>query len=210
MRMKRALFLAVILGVPASGALAQSAVQPAQSPAAQATAEPVLLTLPLGARVRVQTTAAPGAWIKGILVSADSASVALVPENAPPLGANQLRVPSASVGRFELHTGSKRHSLYGLVAGVALGVALGFTLDVDPVACEYDYDYACSRGEAVAYAALGSGAIGAGIGALIKTDRWTPVALDALAPPPPRVSGLTPRLRVLPRGGVELGVAVGF
>jgi hypothetical protein len=164
----------------------------------------------MGARVRLQTMAAPGAWIKGILVSADSASVALVPENAPPLGANQLRVPSASVGRFELQTGSKRHWLRGLVAGVALGVALGFTVDVDPVACEYDYNYACSRGEAVAYAAVGSGALGAGIGALIKTERWAPVALEALAPPSPPVSGIVPRLRVLPRGGVELGLAVGF
>jgi hypothetical protein len=177
---------------------------------AQAAAEPALLTLPMGARVRMQTTAAPGSWIKGILVSADSASVALVPEDAPPLGANQLRVPTTSVGRFELQMGSKRHWLYGLAAGVALGVAVGFSMDVDPVACEYDYDYMCSRGEAVAYGALGFGAIGAGVGALIKTERWTPVALDALAPPPPRVSGVSPQLRVLPRGGVALGVAVGF
>jgi hypothetical protein len=210
MGVKRALILAVTLGVPASGALAQSAVQPAPPPAAQAAAEPVLLTLPTGARVRLHTMAAPGAWIKGILVSADSASVALVPENAPPLGANQLRVPSGSVGRFELHTGSKRHWLRGLLAGVALGVAIGFSMDVDPVACEFDYDYACSRGEAVAYGALGMGALGGGVGALIKTDRWTPVALDALGPPAPRVSGLGPRLRVLPRSGVELGLAVGF
>jgi hypothetical protein len=68
----------------------------------------------------------------------------------------------------------------------------------------------CSRGEAVAYGVLGFGALGTGIGALIKTDRWTPVALDALAPPAPRVSGLAPRLRALPRGGVELAVAFGF
>lgn len=197
MSVKGALILAVILGLPASGALAQSA------------AEPALLTLPMGTRVRVQTAAAPGAWIKGILVSADSANVALVPESAPPLGANQLRLPTASV-RFELQTGSKRHWLYGLVAGVALGVAVGFSMDVDPVACEYDYDYMCSRGEAVAYSALGFGAIGTGVGALVKTDRWTPVALDTLAPPAPRVSGLVPRLRARPRGGVELGVAVGF
>jgi hypothetical protein len=30
---------------------------------------------------------------------------------------------------------------------------------------------------------LTSTALGAGIGALIKTDRWTPVALDTLGPP---------------------------
>jgi hypothetical protein len=206
MRMKRALFLAVILGVRASGALAQSAAEPA----ARAAAEPVLLTLPMGAQVRLQTAAAPGSWIKGILVSADSASVALVPENAPPLGANQLRVPSASVARLELATGKKRHWLPGLVIGAALGLALGATSDVDPVACEYDYNYECSRGEALALYGVSMAAAGAGIGALVKTDRWTPVALDALAPPPPRVSGIAPQLRALPGGGVGLGIAVGF
>jgi len=183
-----------------------------------ATTSPSVLTLRAsarrrsswGPRPRVHRRVRRSPGLQTSRLSADSASVALVPEHAPPLGANQLRVPSASVGRFELHTGSKRHSLLGLVAGLALGVALGFTLDVDPVACEYDYDYACSRGEAVAYTALGSGVLGAGIGALVKTERWTPVALDALPPPAPRVSGLAPRLRVLPRGGVELGVAVGF
>jgi hypothetical protein len=164
----------------------------------------------MGARVRLQTSAAPGSWIRGILVSADSASIALVPENAPPLGANQLRVPSASVARFELRTGSKRHWLYGLAVGAALGVAVGFAADVDAVACEYNYDYSCSRGEALAYGVLGVGALGTGVGALIKTDKWTPVALDALGPPPPRASGLAPRLRALPRGGVELAVAFGF
>jgi hypothetical protein len=40
-----------------------------------------------------------------------------------------------------------------------------------------------SRGEALAIYGLGSAALGAGIGALIKTDRWTPVALDTLGPP---------------------------
>ena len=194
--------LAVLVLAAIVGARTSALAQPA--------AEPLLLRLPMGARVRLQTAAAPGSWMRGILLSADSASIGLVPENAPPLGANQLVVPSTSVGRFELQTGIKRHWLHGLVAGLALGVALGFTLNVDPVACKYDYDYACSRGEAVAYSGLGSGAIGAGIGALIKTERWTPVAVDALAPPAPRVSGLAPRLRMLPRGGVELAVAVGF
>ena len=178
---------------------------------AQAPAEPVPLTLPMGARVRVQTTAAPGSWMKGILVSADSSTIAMVPEHAPPLGANQLRLPSASIGRFELHTGSKRHWLIGLAAGVAVGVAVGATTnEIDPVACEYDYNYACSRGEAIALYGATFGAIGAGIGALVKTDRWTPIAVDALGPPPPRVSGIVPRVRALPRGGVELALAVGF
>jgi len=54
------------------------------------------------------------------------------------------------------------------------------------------------------------GAGGAGIGALVKTDRWTPVALDTLGPSAPRVSGVTPQIRVQPRGGLGLGLAVGF
>ncbi len=198
MRTQVALVLASLLGVPASGASAQTAP------------EPPALKLPMGARVRLQTPAAPGDWIKGVLVSADSTSVALVPEAAPPLGANQLVLPSASVTRFELATGKKRHWLRGLLIGAAAGVALGFTVDVDPVLCEFDVNYACSRGEAVALVGWSFGALGAGIGALVKADRWTPVALDALAPPAPRVSGLSPRLRVLPRGGVELGLSVGF
>jgi hypothetical protein len=193
------------LVVPASAALAQQAPQPA--PAA---AEPVALTLPTGSQVRLMATTAPGQWMKGVLVSADAASVAIVPEDAPPLGANQLRVPSASVGRFELKTGSKRQWLWGLAAGAALGLVIGATAEVDSVACQYDYNYECSRGSALAIYGLGTAAVGAGVGALIKTDRWTPVALDALAPPAPRVSGVAPRLRVLPGGGVTLGLAVGF
>ena len=81
---------------------------------------------------------------------------------------------------------------------------------MDSVACKYDDEYFCSRGEAVAGGAIGFGLIGAGVGALVKTERWAPVALEALGPSAPRESGLAPRLRALPHGGVELGVAFGF
>lgn len=205
MRHGKALVMVAILAVKASGAVAQQA--PSATPPE---AEPVLLTLPVGSQVRLQAKAAPGQWMKGVLVSADAASVAMVPENAPPLGANQLRLPSASVARFELKTGSKRHWLWGLAIGAAAGLALGATADVDPVACEYDINYECSRGEALALYGLTMAGFGAGIGALVKTDRWTPVALDALAPPAPRASGVEPRLRMLPGGGVGVGVAFGF
>jgi hypothetical protein len=178
--------------------------------AAQPSAEPAPLRLPMGSRVRVQMASAPGSWTKGILTSADSASVAMIPEHAPPLGDNQLRLPTTSVNRLELATGTKRHWLVGLAAGTALGLLVGATSEVDPVACEYDYNYECSRGEALALYGVAFGGIGAGVGALVKTDRWTPVALDALGPPAPRVSGVAPRLRALPSGGVELGLAIGF
>lgn len=215
MGLKSALFLAVTLAVPVSDALAQSVASPSSvaSPAprpAVPAAEPALLTLPTGARVRLQTNAAPGGWMKGILASADSASVAIVPENAPPLGGSQLRVPSASIARFELVAGKKRQWLPGLIAGAALGLVFGAVADVDPVACKYDINYECSRGAALALYGGVLAAGGAGIGALVKRDVWMPVALDALAPPPARVSGIAPQLRALPRGGVALGLAAGF
>jgi hypothetical protein len=202
--MKHVLSLVLALALTASSAVAQQAPNAASAP------EPALLTLPMGSKVRLQTKAAPGQWMKGVLVRADSASVAFVPEDAPPLGANQMSLPSASVGRFELRTGRKRQWLWGLAAGAALGLVIGATTDIDPVACQYDSNYECSRGEALALYGFTMAGLGAGIGALIKTDRWSPVALDALAPPAPRVSGVAPRLWVLPGGGVALGLAVGF
>lgn len=197
MRAKPALLLAVILGVP-TGALAQPA------------AEPPPLTLPAGARVRMRSVAAPGAWVRGTLVRADTTCLVLVPEGAPPLAARTLQFPIESVERFELLTGRKQHALLGLLAGAAVGVLAGFAAAVDPVACEYDVDYTCSRGQAITFGVLGFGVVGATVGGLVKTDRWTPVALDTLAPPAPRAGRVSPQLRALPQGGVTFGVAVGF
>ncbi len=106
-------------------------------------------------------------------------------------------------------TGTTRHWLRGLVIGAALGVAMGFAIDVDPERCEFDDNYACSRGEAVALMGGTSAVIGAGIGALFKKDVWTPVGLDALGPPPARVSRAGLALRAVP-GGASLDLSVRF
>ena len=176
---------------------------------AQDVPEPPALELPVGARVRIRTQAAPGDWMKGILASADSASIALVPEGAPPLGSNVLRLPRQAVTRLEIVTGKKRQWLPGLVIGAAVGVAMGFVMDVDPVRCEFDDNYFCSRGSAVAAMGGTSAAMGTGIGALVKRDLWTPVGLDALGPPPARLTRAGLGLRAVP-GGVALGLSFGF
>lgn len=188
---------AAILGLLGTGAVAQ----PASAPPA--------LELPVGARVRVRVVAAPGPWMKGFLAGADSGSIAIVPEGAPPLAGSELRLPRETVSRLEIAAGKKRHWLAGLVVGAAAGVAMGFAQDVDPTRCEFDYDYACSRGEALALVGGTLAAIGAGIGALVKTDVWIPVALDALGPPPARVGRVGPALRAAP-GGLSLGLTVRF
>jgi hypothetical protein len=170
---------------------------------------PQALELPVGARVRLRTQAAPGDWMKGTLAGADSGTIALVPDGAPPLGSNQLRLPRESVTRLELVTGKKRQWLRGLVIGLALGVGIGFAVDVDPVRCEFDDNYSCSRGSAVAAMGGTSAALGAGIGAFFHEDVWMPVGLDALGPPPARVARAGCGLRAVP-GGAALDVSVRF
>ncbi len=193
----RTWLLAALLGSLASDALAQ------------ASPEPPALELPVGARVRVRTYPAMGGWIKGVLAGADYGTIALVPDGAPPLGPNQLRLPREAVTRFEIATGKKRQWLPGLVVGAALGVAMGFAIDVDPVRCEFDDNYACSRGEAVALVGGTMAALGAGVGSLVRRDVWTPVGLDALGPPPARVGRSGLGLRAVP-GGVSLDLSVRF
>ncbi len=189
--------LVALLGLVASEALAREIPQP---PA---------LELPVGARVRLRTQASGGEWIKGVLASADSSTISIVPENAPPLGANQLRLPGEAVTRLELVTGKKRQWLPGLLIGAAVGVTMGLAMDVDPVKCEFDDNYFCSRGGALAAIGGTVAVLGTLGGVLIQKDVWTPVALDALGPPPAHVARTGLGLRAVP-GGLGLTVSVGF
>ncbi len=186
----------VLLGLPCADVLAQE------------TPEPPALELPVGSNVRIQTRES-GGWIKGVLASADARTIAFVPDEAPPLGDNRFRLPSESVTRLEVLTGKKSRWLPGLLIGAAAGVAMGFDMDVDSVRCTVDDNYFCSRASAVAAMGATSAAIGLLVGKLIKTDVWTPAALDALGPP--RDGGARAGIGLRPvTGGVAATVSVRF
>jgi hypothetical protein len=176
---------------------------------AQGAPEPPTLRLPVGARVRVRPVAAPGDWVQGTLVSADADGIGFLPENAPPLAGSELRLPRGTVARLEVATGKKSHWLRGLVVGAVLGVAMGFAIDVDSTKCQFDDNYACSRGEAVGILGGFFAAAGAGVGALVKTESWMPVALDALGPSADAGARVRPAVRAS-ADGLALGVSVTF
>jgi hypothetical protein len=152
-----------------------------------ATPAPPPLKLPAGVRVRVWTYSLGGQRIEGTLLSADAAAVTLVPKSSHALATGEMRLPAADVTRLDVALEKKRHWWQGALIGAVVGAAFAFTDDVDPVLCEVNENVLCSRGEAILVYGLGTTAIRAGVGALIKTDRWTPVALDAFGPPSPPI-----------------------
>jgi hypothetical protein len=90
-------------------------------------------------------------------------------------------VPVTSLTRLEVSLSRKRHTLKGAIIGAAIGVGLGFAFKVDPQECNSAGSSTfCSRGEAVAGGTLVGVGIGALVGALVRTDRWTPIDLETL------------------------------
>jgi len=176
---------------------------------AQTGPEPPPLRLPMGARVRLTTR--DGARMVALLARHDAGSVTLVftPEN-PFVPPPELVVPAGSIDRLELSLGKKRHALLGAALGAVL---LGLTGFSDPIDTSDDCggysDQPCSRAEAVAIAVVAGAAIGGVVGHFVKTERWTPVALDALGPSAGNGGRIRPEVRAS-AAGVSFGVAVRF
>jgi len=116
------------------------------------------------ARVRIQNE--QGKWVIGRLFSVSQATITLADEFRGPM-------ELARGSRFEVSRGARRHPLRGFVIGALPGAAFGvwwcsgFT----------EPGETCS---AISGALLGlyTGALGAGIGFLIKTERWEPISPD--------------------------------
>jgi hypothetical protein len=146
-------------------------------PVATAAAQdaPASLARYQGAQARFVWATEPGALKRGTLVRGDGTSITF----AVP-GEGEVTLPTTSVSRLDIYAGRKRHIWHGLLAGAAVGIALGFTNKVDSARCKDSYTTACSRAEALAtYGGTGA-LVGALVGTFIQSDRWTPVALPAL------------------------------
>ena len=149
----------------------------------------------VGSRVRILAPTMVHGRLEGMVLEMDENSLLVGMDDRGP-----IRLPREAITRLDVSTGRHRRALKGMIIGAGIGVA---TLGL--AAATYHSDGggssdSTSWGAAVGQFALGGAAWGAGIGALIKSDRWSPVPLDTV-----RV-GLGPT-----RGrGVALSVSVGF
>ncbi len=143
---------------------------------AQNTTGPLSSVLVIGSRVRI-TSSTFDARPTGMVTALDEGELTIAIDERIP-----LKVPLASITRLETSLGRKRNTLKGLGIGAASGLLLGLVMPVDPDNCGYYSDNFCSRGESLLGGTLGAALIGAGIGALIKSDRWSRLTLNATGP----------------------------
>lgn len=182
-----ALAIASLAAATASLAVASEEPQPpAGTTQPPAVASPQAAAVSPSSRADALALVAPGTSVRlasrlidgrisGRVLRADGHSLELLPKRGA-----AVRVPYGTLTSLDVSFGSRRHVREGLLAGLAFGVVMGVTADVDEDACDWNDETYCSRREAVGVSVLGGALLGAGIGALVKTDRWQAVAVDEL------------------------------
>jgi hypothetical protein len=137
------------------------------------------ISLPAGVRARVWVENFP--VIRGTLLQSDAKTLHIIPGA---VGTVQT-VPLASVRRLDLALDRKGNALKGALIGALVVGAAGLGFTVDPDTCkDASSTTFCSRGEAIAGGVLGGGGIGALVGLLIKSDRYTSIDLAPFRRPP--------------------------
>ncbi|TFH64763.1 MAG: hypothetical protein E4G90_07440 [Gemmatimonadales bacterium] len=164
--------------------------------ATSAAAQDVLWLKP-GAKVRLTVPTLGlnerGGWVQELNGDTLVAHVGVMHEGR--LRLEMLHVPMSSITKLDVVTGRKGHWLEGAGIGFLIGAAIGLASGDDPS----NQWFAYSAGEKALAGGLGFGLIGAGVGALIKSDKWSEVPLDRIRP----------RL-VAQQDGVGLGVSLRF
>jgi hypothetical protein len=124
--------------------------------------------LAAGNRVRVQLFQ-PGSKVVGSVVRLTGDTLVILPENAH----DEMALSAANVSRLELSLGQRSRAGKGALVGLLVGAVGGY------VALQYLCSGGCA-GAVVLYALIPGGGLvgagmGAGVGALIRTERWQPV-----------------------------------
>jgi hypothetical protein len=149
-----------------------------------------LSPLTLGSRVRLSAPTIASRRIQGVVLQIDPEYLVIGGSRADP-----LRVSRRAITGLEIRTGRRGNAWKGMGIGAGFG-ALGW--GIHPCVNE-----GCAKGfspELAVYGALLGGISGAGVGALIKSDRWSDVPLDRV-----RVGLIPARGR-----GAGLCLSIGF
>jgi hypothetical protein len=135
-----------------------------------------------GSRIRVTAPTVGADELVGMCVEVDATRLRVQAEEQ----ASPLTISLTDVTRLEVSQGRKSNALAGLGIGFLGGAAIGAVLGSAAGREEGGPETLCTGDKtecAVFGAAVGGvafGAIGAGIGALAKTERWEEVPLDRL------------------------------
>jgi hypothetical protein len=172
-RVLRHALLGVVLVQPlARGEAAQAEGPPAGGPA-----------LAVGVRVRV--TAATGqkvvGSIRGTLIALDDDLMTVAIDDGR--GSAPLQLPIRTVSKVEVSRGRKDNALVGAIVGLAGGAALGSSypsvVSADCTVGHPNCGGSLQPGLTLAVAGIGA-VLGAFVGHLIRTERWTRVDVRGL------------------------------
>jgi hypothetical protein len=147
----------------------------------------------VGTKVRLRAPTLFSGRIEGMVIETNESSLLIGVNDRVP-----LRVSRQAITQLEVSMGRRRRPLKGMIVGAGIGAAVYAIAGVS-----YQGDASASASEWAHFLGLGmlgGAAWGAGIGALINSDRWSPVPPERL-----RVSLGATRGR-----GVRLSVSVGF
>lgn len=132
-----------------------------------------------GDRVRLRAPRISSGQLVGQVAELEGDTLVLSSEG----GGSTIAIPTADLERIAVSQGRKSNAILGLLVGAGVGIASAVGLSI--WFCNADDD-GCTSGQVVsgglALTAIGAG-LGAGIGALIRTERWREASIPASPPP---------------------------
>lgn len=137
-----------------------------------------------GRRLRVTLVGQPEKSLVGTSLGLRDGTLYLRPASHHRDEPDTLAIPQASISRVDFSDGTRRHVLAGLLIGGAAGAAVGAGTFGSGPPCNSSlprnnvFNFGCGDSFAAAGALLGGIAGlfgGALVGALIRTERWTPI-----------------------------------